>query len=122
MIAEVKAAALSAKLGASSPEAVTLAEVDEAATTVAARALGFANAGEIAVGREADCILVDLRLPAFAAGNNPDADFIYAADSSCVDTVICAGRIVMQNKVVPNEAAILAEAREAAAWLRKETV
>ena len=122
MIAEVKAAALSAKLGAASPEAVTLAEVDEAATTVAARALGFANAGEIAVGREADCILVDLRLPAFAAGNNPDADFIYAADSSCVDTVICAGRMVMQNKVVPNEAAILAEAREAAAWLRKETV
>ena len=119
MIAEVKAAALSAKLGAPSPEVVTLTEVDAAATRVAARALGFENAGEIAVGREADCILVDLRLPAFAAGNNPDADFIYAADSSCVDTVICAGRIVMQHKVVPNEAEILAEAREAAAQLRR---
>ncbi|MBQ9694360.1 MAG: amidohydrolase [Kiritimatiellae bacterium] len=120
MIAEVKAAALSAKLGAPSPESVTLSEVDAAATRLAAQALGFTNAGEIAPGRDADCLLVDLRLPAFAAGNNPDADFIYAADSACVDTVICAGRIVMEGKVVPGEAEILAKARAAATILREE--
>lgn len=120
MIAEVKAAALLAKLSAPSPEAVTLSDVDEASTLIAARTLGFENAGEIAPGRDADCILVDLREGVFAAGNHPDADFIYAGDGRCVDTVICAGRILMEGKVVPGEAEIIAAAQAAARQLRAE--
>lgn len=120
MLAETKAAALSAKLHASSPEAVPLTQVDVAATRTAAVALGFENAGEIAVGRDADALLIDLNTPAFAAGNDVDADFIYAADAQSVDTVICAGRILMQGKKVPGEAEVIAEAREAAARLRKD--
>jgi 5-methylthioadenosine/S-adenosylhomocysteine deaminase len=120
MIAEVKAAALLAKLSSSSPEAVTLADVDAASTEVAARTLGFEHAGVIAPGYDADCILVDLREGVFAASNHPDADFIYAGDSRCVDTVICAGRILMEGKVVPGEAAIIADAQRAALQLRTE--
>jgi 5-methylthioadenosine/S-adenosylhomocysteine deaminase len=118
MIAETKAALLSAKLGADSPEAVSFESVDHAVTATAAAALGFPSAGRISVGYDADCILVDLNHPIFAAGNHPDADFIYTGDSSCVDTVICAGRILMQNKTIPGEAEIVAEARAAAAQLR----
>ncbi len=118
MIAETKAAALSAKLNASSPEAVPLAQVDRAVTQVAAAALGFPDAGEIRVGKEADCILVDLSCPLFAADNDPNADFLYAGDSACVDTVICAGRILMRHKEVPGEAEIIAAARAAARQLK----
>jgi 5-methylthioadenosine/S-adenosylhomocysteine deaminase len=121
MIAETKAALLSAKLGADSPEEVTLEAVDRAVTETAAAALGFPNAGRIQVGYDADCILVDLNQPIFAAGNAPDADFITAGDTSCVDTVICAGRILMQNKTIPGEAEIIAEARAAATQLRGAT-
>lgn len=120
MIAETKAAALSAKLGAASPEEVPLAQIDAAVTQIAACALGFPEAGQIAEGKAADCLLIDLNAPAFAAGNNPDADFLYAGDTSCVDTVICAGRILMQGKIIPGEAEIVAAAREAARKLRGE--
>ena len=97
-----------------------LAQIDAAVTQIAARALGFPEAGQIAEGKAADCLLIDLNAPAFAAGNDPDADFLYAGDTSCVDTVICAGRILMQGKIVPGEAAIVAAAREAARKLRGE--
>jgi 5-methylthioadenosine/S-adenosylhomocysteine deaminase len=120
MIAETKAALLSAKLGAETPEAVAFAQVDEAVTHHAATALGFTRAGRIAVGYDADAILVDLSHPVFAAGNAPDVDFIYAGDTSCVDTVICAGRILMRNRSIPGETEIVAAARTAAKKLRGE--
>jgi 5-methylthioadenosine/S-adenosylhomocysteine deaminase len=36
---------------------------------------------------------------------------IYSAHSDCVDSVICKGRFVMRNRVVPGEKEILKEAR-----------
>ena len=119
MIAEAKAAALSAKLGAGSPDALRFADLDRAATEVGAAALGFPEAGRIVPGAEADCILVNLENPAFAGGGDPDANFVYAADSACVDTVFCAGRVLMRGRRVADEAAILADARRAAESLRR---
>jgi len=37
---------------------------------------------------------------------------IYSADSSCIDTVICDGKILMQNRRVPGEEEIIAKGRE----------
>lgn len=118
MLAEAKAAALSAKLGAGAPEAFRLADLDRAVTEEAAAALGFPEAGRIARGAEADLILVDLETPFFAGGGDPDANFLYAADASCVDTVLCAGRVLMRGRAIPHEAEILADARAAAETLR----
>ncbi len=118
MLAEAKAAALSAKLGAGAPEAFRLADLDRAVTEEAAAALGFPEAGRIAPGAEADLLLADLETPFFAAGGDPDADFLYAADTSCVDTVLCAGRVLMRGRAVPREAEILSAARAAAETLR----
>ena len=42
------------------------------------------------------------------------SDMVYAADSSCIDTVICDGRILMRGGHVDGEEEIIAEAREAA--------
>ncbi len=117
MIAETKAAALQAKLSAGAPNALPFAELDRAVTETAAAALGFPNAGKIAVGAEADCILVDLNRTAFAAGD-PDANFIYAGDSACVDTVFCAGKCLMQGGFIPGEAELIAQVRAAVEALR----
>jgi 5-methylthioadenosine/S-adenosylhomocysteine deaminase len=35
------------------------------------------------------------------------ANLIYSANSSCVDTVICNGKIVMENRVVSGEREII---------------
>jgi len=118
MIAETKAAALSAKLGAGAPDALKLGALDRAVTEDAAAALGFPHAGRIAEGADADFILVDMQTPPFAAGGDPDANFLYAGDSACVDTVACAGRILMRNRRIPGEAAILEAAFAAAQSLR----
>lgn len=119
MIAEAKAAALSAKLGAGAPDALRFADLDRAVTETAAEALGFPNAGRIAPGADADFILVDLDTPAFAGGGDPDANFVYAADSACVDTVACAGRLLLEGHrlLVADEAALLADARAASETL-----
>ena len=114
MIAETKAAALSAKLGAAAPDALRLADLDRAATETAAAALGFPDAGKIQPGAQADFILVNLDTPAFAGGGDPDANFIYAADTAAVDTVACAGRLLLRGGRHPDEPAILAAARAAA--------
>ncbi len=117
MIAEAKAAALTAKLAAGVPHLLPFAALDHAVTETAAEALGFKNAGRIAVGADADALLIDMRHPIFTVGD-PDANFIYAGDTSCVDTVLCAGKILMRNKHIPGEATILAQAREACERMR----
>lgn len=117
MLAETKTAALIGKFAAGAPEAFSLSALDRAVTEDAAAALGFPNAGRIAPGADADLILVDTRTTFFAGCGDPDADFLYAADSSCIDTVICAGKILMRGRRIPNEETILEEARRAAAAL-----
>lgn len=118
MIAETKAAALSAKAQAGAPEALHLNTLYDQVTCEAADALGFTGCGRIAVGAPADCILVNLNTIPFAGGGDIVSNFIYAADTSVIDTVICDGRILMRNGIVPEENAILEDARQAARLLR----
>ena len=63
-------------------------------------------------------MLLDASNSLLVPGFNLASDLVYAADSSCVDTVICDGNVLMANRVVPSEADIIAAAREAAARLR----
>jgi 5-methylthioadenosine/S-adenosylhomocysteine deaminase len=37
---------------------------------------------------------------------------VYSADSSVIDTVICGGRVLMQNRRVPGEEEIIERARK----------
>lgn len=71
------------------------------------------DAGEIAIGKSADLMLVDLRNLAFVPNNNTLANLLYAAHGDAVDTVICNGSIVMQNRTIPNESETLSQARRA---------
>ena len=58
------------------------------------------------------------RLP-LVPGFNRTSDLVYAADPSCVDTVVCAGRMLMEGGVIPGEEEIIAAARSAAEILTK---
>ena len=72
------------------------------------------HAGKIETGRLADLCLIDLNCVAFTPNFDFVSNLVYAANGSCVDTVICDGRILMQNKQVPGEQEILDRAAAAA--------
>ena len=116
MFSEMKAAALMAKTVADDPECAKAGLVWDMATRGGAEAFGI-DAGAIAGGKLADCMLLDASSTFLVPGFNRASDFVYAADSSCVDTVICDGSVLMENRKVPGEDEIIAEAREAAARL-----
>ena len=95
------------------PKAMPLDELLAVATTNGARALGI-DAGRIEVGALADIALVDVRRSQFVPDFNFLGNYILAADSSCVDTLICDGKIVMENRKVAGEDEILDKAEELA--------
>ena len=64
-------------------------------------------------------MLIDLDNPMMVADHDYISNIVYSADSSCVDTVICDGNILMQGRVVPGEKEIVRKARETAKTLVK---
>lgn len=88
-------------------------EVFKIATLGGAKALGL-NAGEIKEGRLADLCLIDLKRAELTPGYNLTSDLVYSANGSCVDTTICNGKVLMQNRKVKGEEKILEEAKKAA--------
>jgi len=111
MMEEMKFAALLAKLKHNDPTILPARTAFEMATINGAKALGL-ECGEVAVGKLADCMLVDLSNHRLVPGYHLEDDIVYSADSSCIDTVVCDGRILMQGGQVEGEEEIVAEARK----------
>nr|WP_313966472.1 amidohydrolase [uncultured Porphyromonas sp.] len=94
-------------------------DIFASATSVGADILGI-PAGRVEEGVLADVCLVDLNTPELVPLNSLTSNLVYATSgSSCVDTVIVDGRILMRDKYVPGQEAIIAEAREVARRLFK---
>ena len=94
-------------------------DIFASATSVGADILGI-PAGRVEEGTLADVCLVDLNTPELVPLNSLTSNLVYATSgSSCVDTVIVDGRILMRDKYVPGQEAIIAEAREVARRLFK---
>jgi 5-methylthioadenosine/S-adenosylhomocysteine deaminase len=106
MIEAMKLASLAGKGWRKNPTVLTANEMFFAATGQGADMLGI-KAGRIEEGYLADLCLIDLNLPAFTPNFNFVSNLVYAANGSCIDTVICDGRILMQNKHVPGEDEIM---------------
>ncbi|MDR2916398.1 MAG: amidohydrolase [Tannerella sp.] len=113
MIEAMKLASLLGKAWRKDPEVLTCDEMLYAATTAGADILSM-NAGRITEGCIADLCLVDLAIPAFTPNFNFVSNLVFAANGSCIDTVICDGRIVMRDKKVPGEDDIMEKAARAA--------
>ena len=113
MIEEMKFAAILQKLHHNQQTLLPAGEALRMATANGAKALGF-NAGEIAVGKIADIILVRTNIPEFTPMHNATANLVYAASGRAVDTTICDGKVLMLHGKVEGEQEIIANASKAA--------
>ncbi len=111
MFQEMKFAALLAKSSGMDPTLFPAKESLNCATRNGAEIFGL-NAGEIAPGKAADCILVDLNNPMLLPQHNLISNLVYSAEGPCVDTTICQGRILMHERKVPGEEQIIEEIKE----------
>lgn len=117
MLEEMKLCALSAKIQSGDATAGAAEDVFAMATVNGARAVGL-DAGVIAEGKLADCILVDLNNHFLVPDYNLISNMVYSADSSCIDTVICNGRILMRNHHVDGEEELIAEIKKLSDFFR----
>ncbi|UCF07263.1 MAG: amidohydrolase [Thermoplasmata archaeon] len=113
MFESMKFAALAQKLFSDDPTIMPAREAFDLATKSGALTLGL-SAGEIAEGLLADVVLLDLKKPCFAPNHNLTANIVYSANGSCVDTVICDGRILMRDGRVEGEDEIMESACQVA--------
>lgn len=106
------------------PTVVTAEQVLEMATIDGARALGLDHLiGSIEPGKRADFIVVRTDGPGWVPTLNPVANFVYSTTGADVDTVVIAGRTLMEGRrlTMLDEERILAEARSAVDALYERT-
>ena len=111
MLETMKTSAMIQKAWRKDSSAMPINELLAMATVNPAKALGL-NLGKLEEGALADIIIIDTDSYHFMSPGNFEANLIYSAHSDCVDSVICNGRFVMKNRVVPGEKEILAQAKK----------
>ena len=111
MLETMKTSAMIQKAWRNDPSAMPIDELISMVTSNAAKALGL-NCGRIEEGAAADLIIVDTESYHFMSPGSFEANLIYSAHSDCISSVICNGRFVMKDRVVPGEKEILDEARK----------
>jgi len=114
----MKFASLLAKFHTGDPTMLPARRTLEMATRTAAEIFRLGT-WVIAEGLSPDIILIDLNRPEFVPNFDICSDMVYAANGSVVDTVICMGEVLMENRVVPGEEEIMMRASEAAHALVK---
>ncbi|MEN6617128.1 MAG: amidohydrolase [Syntrophorhabdus sp.] len=109
----MKFASLIAKFSSADPTMLPARKTYDMATREAADIFRI-GPWIIAEGMSPDIILIDLKRPEFVPNFEMYSDILYAANGSCVDTVICRGEVLMENRYVPGEEEIMELASEAA--------
>ncbi len=107
----MKTSAIVQKAWRNDPKVMPLNEVIAMATVNGGKALGL-NVGKIEEGALADLIIINTDSYHFMSKGSFEANLVYSAHSDCVESVICNGKFIMRNRVVPGEKEILAAARE----------
>lgn len=110
MLEAMKTSAILQKAWRRDPAAMPLDELMATATVNGGRALGL-DVGRIEEGALADMLIVDTDSPFFLSPGPFLGNFIYSAHSDCIKSVICNGRFIMKDRVVPGEKEILEKAR-----------
>ena len=113
MLESAKFASLLQKFHTGDPVVMPAPEALEMITIQGARAFGL-EGGLLEKGRWADIALIDLNRPQLTPHFHLASDLVYAAHGSCVDALICDGRVLMQGGKVKGEEEIMAKARERA--------
>ena len=110
---EVKLLALVQKHASDDPATLPAGEASAIARGLHSPAIGGTALEE---GQPADFLLLRGSDPELSAGNL-DADLVYAAGGSVVDTTVVGGRVLMRDRVVPGADELVAEVRARAARL-----
>ncbi len=118
MFEEMKIASLFHKAFSGDPTSMPAKEAFELATLNAAKMFRL-NSGVIEEGELADVVLLDLKYAELTPNHNLTSNIVYSANGSCVDTVICDGRILMEGRKVEGEEEIKDKAKEVAYELVK---
>jgi 5-methylthioadenosine/S-adenosylhomocysteine deaminase len=105
MFEEVKTLALLQKHASADPAVLPAAEALAIARGRRSKLMGGTP---LAVGEPADFLLLRGDRPELSAGEL-DADLVYSASGSVVDTTVVAGRVLMRDRVVEGAEEILAE-------------
>ena len=116
MLEEIRLAAILHKVNELDPLSVPAAEALKMGTETGAKAIWLDDTGVIAPGKKADIVLYDLNRPEWCPRHNLVSLLVYSASSASADTMICNGKVIMENgKVLTmDEERILHEAQEAA--------
>ena len=96
MLEECRTAAMLHKATAFDPLVVPAAKAWEMATVDGAKTLGFENLGLLEAGQLADIVLWDTHKPYWYPRHNKLSQLVYAASSTDADTVIVAGKKVVE--------------------------
>ncbi|MBU1854244.1 MAG: amidohydrolase family protein, partial [Nanoarchaeota archaeon] len=112
MFEEMKFASLLQK-SQGNPVVMSAAETFNMATINGAKAFRL-NIGELKEGKLADLLLINLKDTSLTPTHNLISNLVYSANGSCVDTTICDGKILMQDRIVIGEDEIIFKAREVA--------
>ena len=111
MLETMKTSAMIQKAWRNDPSAMPIDELISMVTSNAAKALGL-NCGRIEEGAAADLIIVDTESYHFMSPGSFEANLIYSAHSDCIASVICDGKFLMRDRVVPGEKEILDGAKK----------
>ena len=119
MFEEMKVASLVHKAFSGDPTSMPAEEAFVLATRNAAKMFGL-NSGVVEAGRLADVVLLDLKNVGLVPNHNLTSNIVYSANGSCVDSVICDGKILMEGRHVEGEEEIQEQARAVAYALVKQ--
>lgn len=97
MFSEMKLTALLQKVNTMNAKTLPAQATFNMATENGDRALGI-NTGSIKEGKLADIVLVNMNVPHMIPVRNPLSNIIYSALGSDVDTVICDGQLLLEDK------------------------
>jgi cytosine/adenosine deaminase-related metal-dependent hydrolase len=101
LIREMRDAGLICKVAAASPNAGAARDVFTAATIGGATALGRSDLGRLCPGAKADMVIVNQRALHYGAVCDPIRSLVDCGVASDVETVIVDGRLVMENRHIP---------------------
>ena len=113
MMETMKFASLLAKFGTGDPTFLPAPQALDIAGRAAADIFQLGD-WRIREGATTDIILIDTSRPEFVPGFDAHSDIVYAANGYSVDTVVCMGEVLMENRYVEGEEQIMETARKVA--------
>ena len=110
MFEDMKVAALLQKFHTNDPEIMKAEEIFNTAAGTDTSIFPQLSS-QIKEGAHADCLLLNQNTPELVPSHHLISNLVYSANGSCVDTVICNGKILMEHRRVKDEEEIIERIR-----------